>query len=212
MPHTAHYSALLIGLLLLGGCTGNLSGIKSTQLPSTTVNAESTSTFIGTDSAAHTGGVSEPIAVVNNRSTPYRVRFYVVRESNPELNVTFGNGSTVTKSINESSPLVQGIPFVHRSTSSVERVRNISSIQPTNSDSVAEWSAIVQPESAVSLPRPIDRHNVTLLVVVKTTVEEQSVVYTAAMERCEPPRPELSEFRIFLQEDVNTLRFSSSCP
>lgn len=206
MPRTAPLSALLIGLVLLAGCAGNVSDTGVTHAPNTT-DAESTS---GEPNSVATAGGSEAIAVVNERSVPLGVRLYVLREPNPVLDITFANGSTLTQPVNDSSPVVQGLPFVYGGTAD-EPNRNVTSIRPTGSAAIAKWSAIVRPASAITFPRPIDRHNVTVLVVVETTSPEQPLVYTAGMNRCEPPHAELSEFRLTLRSHANRIGMNIGC-
>ncbi|WP_435174822.1 hypothetical protein [Halorussus sp. AFM4] len=209
-------AALLAALVLLAGCTGTLAdgpdARQTTALadpPSATTTApDPTTEATRRRDAAET---TPEIAVVNNRSVPYVVRFYVLRDPSPALTVSYANGSVLTRHVGERDPLVQSVPFVHWTGSSVEPVRNVSSIRPANSTAIAKWSAAARPESTVELPRPVAHRNVTLLVVVETRATDRTLVYTAAMERCEPPRPELGRYRLTLPRDRNRVRVGSSC-
>ncbi|WP_135826896.1 hypothetical protein [Halorussus ruber] len=169
------HTALLVGLVLLAGCSG---GLGQTDTPrSTDATAEPTTTEeSGAESAPPR--LSQPISVVDERSVSYRVEFYVFREPSPVLNVSFGNGTAVTKSVDESDALVQSVPFVDRDDSTVEPVRNITAIAPAVPTGAAEWSAVVRPESAVSLPAPVETGNVTLLVVVERAPADRPWVYS----------------------------------
>lgn len=214
MSSTHLRAALFAGVVLLAGYAGGLSAGSDTQstsalLGSTTVHVAGTT--VESTPATLTAESTRDISVVNNRSVPYTVRFYVVSEPNPVLDVTFTNGSVLTRPVNESGPFVQVVPFVHRDGSSVEPVRNVSSIRPADSAQIAKWSATVRPESTVSLPTPVERRNVTLLVVVETTATERPLVYTSTMERCDPPHSKLGQFRLTLPSERNQVSISSSC-
>lgn len=192
MPRPEHYTALIVVLVALSGCIGNLPSASAPPSPSN---------WVESPSDTPTTEESQPIAVVNNRSTPYRVTFQVVRGPIPAVNLTYENGSVQTKPV--ANPQTFTLPFLG--------LKNVTDVELVNTSEVAQWSAIVQPESTVTLPLPIDRHNVTLLAVVKTQTAGESRVVKAQPAWCGPSNAELVEFHLHLQEGRNNFRGGSSC-
>lgn len=187
MPRIERYMALIIILVLLSGCMGYFTGESvprstSTPIESDTLPAEQT----------------QPITVTNNRSVPYTVTFRVVRGPIRAVNLTYANGSVRKKRF--KNPQLPDLPFLS--------YQNITGVDPVNTTAVAQWSAIVQPESTVTLPIPSERQNMTLLVVVKTKTAEQSQVIGAPILRCSD---ELGGIDITVQEPEHFFGYQWGC-
>lgn len=159
---------VLASLLTLAGCAA-LSG----DGPDSTTTASQTHTTTPTFESRNA------ISVVNEQSKGHIVTVQVVSESVTALNLTHENGTVVTHQLKNPN----SVPSLRLREWVVEN--NVTAVEPANTTTVARWSADLDAHSTVTLPFPVERQNVTILIVVSEK-EPHTPPLAAIMARCPP--------------------------
>lgn len=186
-------------LVVLAGCPSEPAGPETpptaAPLPNTATTPLSGNVEQDITSDLRAGGV---ISVVNNRSIQYIVEFRVFRGRVDGLRLTLTDGSTHTVYANDTgkNPVQDSVGNLSLYVTS--RRTEISRIEPVRSAEIARWSGVLNATSAVSLPVPAERHNVTYLIVVREPTDPHPT--KIELQWCEPPST-LDELTIDLLED-----------
>lgn len=201
--HRVSIAALLIGSVVLAGCSGAFLG-PETSAPRTTehepspqpATATEPATPTATETASNGSGVPERqnITVTNYHSAAVTVTVHAVGRPVTKLRLTSANGSVQTDARSDYDAGL-GWPY------GPYWVENLTSVTPANTTELGRWSTVVAPGETASLPTLATRENVTYLVVV--SLSSSGRVLTAALPTCVsagPDHPTVAQFTVRIGE------------
>lgn len=176
---------LVVGLIALTGCSGFWSSPALTPVPSSSVQVTPSPTAQAA-SITPSVGVRDHrnISIVNRRSTTYTVTFRVFRGPMTAVNLTFRNGSVRTVL---AGTFHLDLPPPEKLDVYLSRFDgDLTNIEPVHTSQVARWSAVIRPHSTASLPIPVERRNVTYVVVFRPRTSGNHAISKIDIVWCRP--------------------------